>query len=598
MRKASIALVFAAFFAFFAAVLFADNEKLLLVTMGKPLTKNSDIIAGTSGSPVYFKHDGKWLLAGAISIGLNTFTINGNLAGITPISAIINQENPGNPADNDEFVSWNQLQKGQKGYCLTVLEGTKIQKIDVWYLGAINHPNSVDSKTTAEDKFFGKIQFYPIPLAPYKAITAAQTQTATAKNKYRRPAPGDSTTIMLSDGNYQTGPTGTITYVKGNSFWALGHPILSERGTVNLPAYRSEIILTSISEKSSFKLPQGKLEKFGTIVYNGPFGIRGEIAPKEPAPAMLPVKITINANGKKMAYNMDLTLHPSISQSLLKDALEKFIGNVWSGDTMATIKIQTDIAIEGQEPLVLSAAIVAQKEIQRMGPFSIEHNPLDDLVESTVDTITNLALNKRWPMKVKSVQISFDIAEGTKILSLDTSLVIDALGRPAKEVKRGDKVYIVLIFRNRDSEENYAISAEIEIPKDLDLVEPAQNSRYLPLAIFVQSGTSFTEKNPKKISLQEPDTREEFLDRLRNANGFDPAKIYLQVCFPPTRVAETKTPTIQINGSWTKIATDAMRGLRAADSQESRIDLKTYVSPDPACLFQANKSIQLNLLLE
>lgn len=598
MRKASIAFVFAAFFAFSAAVLFADNEKLILITLDKPFTKNSAIVHGMSGSPVYFKHNGKWLLAGGISIAANTFTINGNLAGATPISATINQENPGNPTDNDEFVSWNQLQKGQKGYCLTVLEGTKIQKINVRYLGAISHPKTVNEETTVENKCFGKIHLRPLTLAISQAAVATQTQSAATKNEYRKPVPGDSITAMLSDGSYQTPLTGAVTYVKGNNFWAMGHPVLSGDGKVGLPAYRSEIAFTSISEKESFKLFQRRLERFGAIVYDGPFGIRGEMMPKGPAPAMLPVKITINTNGKKMAYNMDLALHPSISQSLLEDALGKFIGNVWSGDTIATIKMQTTVELENEEPLVLSSAIVAQKEIQRMGPFSMEHNPLDDLVESTVDTITNLALNKRWPMKIKSVQISFDIAEGTKILSLDTSLVIDALGRPVKEVKRGDKAYVILIFRNRDSGENYAINAEIEIPKNLDMVEPAQNSRYLPLAIFVQSGTSFTERNPKNISLQEPDTREEFLNRLRNSNSFDPAKIYLQVCFPPTRVAETKTPTIQINGSWTKIATDVMRGLRAADSQEARVDLTTYDSPDPTCLFQANKIIQLNLLLE
>lgn len=70
---------------------FYPKEKAILVRLGKPL-QNTNIISGMSGSPIYFKHKGKWKLAGALSFGWNQSQNGEPLAGVTPISLMINQQ--------------------------------------------------------------------------------------------------------------------------------------------------------------------------------------------------------------------------------------------------------------------------------------------------------------------------------------------------------------------------------------------------------------------------------------------------------------------------------------------------------------------------
>src|SRR3989344_7443978 len=65
--------------------------KMILVRMGHPLEK-SQVLSGMSGSPIYFWHQGKWKLAGALGYSVGSFSSDKFLGGITPIQAMLNQE--------------------------------------------------------------------------------------------------------------------------------------------------------------------------------------------------------------------------------------------------------------------------------------------------------------------------------------------------------------------------------------------------------------------------------------------------------------------------------------------------------------------------
>lgn len=69
---------------------FSPGNKAIAIRLGKPL-KNTNIIEGMSGSPAYFKYQGKWRLIGALSFGHRLAT-GEPVVGVTPIQLMLNQK--------------------------------------------------------------------------------------------------------------------------------------------------------------------------------------------------------------------------------------------------------------------------------------------------------------------------------------------------------------------------------------------------------------------------------------------------------------------------------------------------------------------------
>lgn len=212
----------------------SESEKAIVVELAdRNIPKDATAVAGTSGSPAYFEVRGQHRIAGATAFMFNDFPKNGTIMGVTPIEVMIS---------------------GQVAAALK---------------------NKLELPSVIRDSKLGllRITWLPIYLDRQSLVSADGQKAQTS----RRPEPGDSVTVVFPGSG---GGICTVTYVRGDRYWACGHGILrgsyGEQQTA-FQSYRTRITMTLFSAKDSYKLFDRNLEFFGTIVKNTSFAIEGKI---------------------------------------------------------------------------------------------------------------------------------------------------------------------------------------------------------------------------------------------------------------------------------------------------------------------------------
>ncbi|MEK9180114.1 MAG: hypothetical protein AAB897_01750 [Patescibacteria group bacterium] len=206
------------------------DRAIVIALIDKELApKMATAVAGTSGSPVYFKVRKKLRLVGAAAFMFSAFPVKGTIMGVTPIEMMI------------------------------AGTGTPLTEL----------PRTLKIENFGE---FG-IRWLPIYLDQQKLRASAAVGATPAS---RRPVQGDSVTVHFPSGG---GGICTVTYVHDDRFWACGHSILRENGekSVAFPSYRTQITITVYSAESSYKMYDRDLEFFGTITRNTSFSIEGKV---------------------------------------------------------------------------------------------------------------------------------------------------------------------------------------------------------------------------------------------------------------------------------------------------------------------------------
>lgn len=513
-----------------------SKVKLVLVRMGHPL-ENSEVLAGMSGSPVYFEQQGKWKLAGALAYSIGSFSSDKFLGGITPIQAMLNQEN---------------------------------------FSGLIQTNSNV------------------YPLQP--KIKNLANSTVGTKNlrsaKPIRPKPGEAITIFLAEGDFSDYVLGTITFVKGNKFYALGHPFLGA-GKIILPAYKSAVATSFKSHGKGFKIEDREESYIGYISYDNSFGVEGEIQ-TFPENAMLPINIEVaieeNGNHKKASFSFSAFKDKISTQEIIGMATEELLGRLWNIKNKATIISNYTIGFEDHDPIEFSDTY-SSGQITEFGPFLIIPSPWR-VVYRAADDVSRL-LRSDWDFKIKNVQIGINLQPGDQMLVLDAFKVIDDKGRPVAKVKLGQTVNLALGLRKVDGANQFIAYIPLQIPKKLDLDDSDSDKDAKEINIYIESGNNFIERDENKMLSHRPDNQEEFLREFL-INERSPQKIYIQIVFPETQTDQKNPPPLTVpDASWQRVPN--LNALRSAKSFERKVVLKELDSPLKGYIINIHTEFQLRI---
>lgn len=519
-----------------------QKERVILVRMGWPL-ENSSGLHGMSGSPVYFEHEGKWKLVGAFAFGYGVLSSERALGGLTPIHAMLNQE---------------------KSLGLTV--------------AAQDLKNQLKNSENLREALSKPIYIGEFQLLLPRLQTFSDPDSAKITNsEITRPKPGEAITILLAEGDYNIGTTCTVTYVKGNKFWACGHP-LNGGGKVALPAFKSEIATSFKSPIEGFLLIAGTKDYVGFISNDNVFGIEGQIQ-ELPKDAMLPVsfKVNINENGetKKVDFQFRVVKDKLYSGGLIRWAGGDLLGYLWNAkDPSITLSVAT-INVSGQKPIRLF-------DSSTVGNLWLA-------VSKAANAIDGL-LNSQWNFPIKDVSIEVSLEAGAKVLLLDSYKALDKDGKVIKEVHLGDEITLALGLRNPDGSQQFAINIPLQIPDTL-----GQQSNFQDLDIYIESGNNFEERNPSKLPDHRPDNSKEFLKWLL-INQRPPQNIYIQLVFPETRLKEKKpaeAPKMP-KGKWHKVKN--LDFLRNAKTTERMVVVRKLDSPLKEYIPKIKTNLSLKLL--
>ncbi len=373
------------------------KQDVILVQLLGEKAEHSGVVAGMSGSPVYF--DGK--LAGALSLKLGIFTKEA-IGGVTPIQNMLDVErNAATPKRADAGASPSAVNTGSFPAA-----------------SRVPLPQEFSSRTSAGvGQFLVPIEtplisagLYPETIAQFSkelsgwGMSMVAGGSADPKPEDSQLKPGDMVGVELIRGDLSIAPGCTVTAVESDgTVLACGHPIFSF-GSVSMPMTRGHVVTTLASAMASTKIMTSGAT-IGTLTQDRTTAIMGKLGA---GPPMIPVDVELSTPSAEKNFHFEVIESPQLTPVLV--ALATYNGIVGSpayGEG-STLQLNGDIELKGHTPVHLEnlfapndmpipAGFYVASEVQ--GIFGrIYSNPYERAhVERVRIKVTALA-ERRWSM--------------------------------------------------------------------------------------------------------------------------------------------------------------------------------------------------------
>ncbi|HOF86989.1 MAG TPA: SpoIVB peptidase S55 domain-containing protein [Armatimonadota bacterium] len=290
---------------------FGFDMILIKVTSGPVVQRKLQTVSGMSGSPIYLDDR----LIGAYAYGWN-FQQEA-IAGVTPIAAMLESTQPG--AVNPPLVGslaprGRVLALGDRLITRVKVAGTAG---DAAALQANADPTTlVLAPVSAPVLASG---FSDAALKPLRQLLAHYNLRAEmGPGAVDGPAPplepGSAVAVSLMEGDANMSAVGTVTYVKGDTVLAFGHPFFGI-GKSDMPMSAAYVHGIVNSGQSSFKLasPMGRV---GTMVSDRRFAVGGKLGQQ---PTMFPVNLFLSHPERKLdrRYAVEMIHNPNFTPFML-----------------------------------------------------------------------------------------------------------------------------------------------------------------------------------------------------------------------------------------------------------------------------------------
>jgi hypothetical protein len=263
------------------------KEDVILVRLLGDKVAQTGVVAGMSGSPVYF--DGK--LAGALSLKLGQFTREA-IGGVTPISEMLDVEKSSEAAANPAGSRSAATESAE-----TSLPGTFAHVTGAGgnqTLVPIETPlifTGISTDTLAQ---FGKV------FSSWGMSMSAGGSVAPAPSD-REIKPGDMVGIDLIRGDFAISSGCTVTWIDAGRLLACGHPIFGF-GAVSMGLSRAHVVMTLASAQESTKIIDTGGE-IGTLTQDRPTAVFGKLGA---GPSMIPVHLTVDTAGGQRHFSFEV----------------------------------------------------------------------------------------------------------------------------------------------------------------------------------------------------------------------------------------------------------------------------------------------------
>src|SRR5271163_2685233 len=320
------------------------KQDIILVQLLGEIAEHTGVVAGMSGSPVYF--DGK--LAGALSLKLGAFTKEA-IGGVTPIENMLDVQNePEPPPDVTPQSPAARAQQTTVGNIFTAAR--------------IPLPENFSRQTSAgEGQFLVPIEtplittgLYPETIAQFSKQLSAWGMsmvaggTAAPSPEDAQLKPGDMVGVELIRGDLSISPGCTVTTVNHGKILACGHPIFSF-GNVSMPLARAHVITTLASAMNSTKIISTG-GTIGTLTQDRVTAIGGRLGE---GPPMIPVDVTLVTGATQKQFHFEIIESPQLTPLLVAVATYNgIVGNTAYGEG-STLQLDGEIAIKGHTTVTL-----------------------------------------------------------------------------------------------------------------------------------------------------------------------------------------------------------------------------------------------------
>jgi SpoIVB peptidase S55 len=382
---------------------------IILIRLHGEKAEYTGVVAGMSGSPVYF--DGK--LAGALAFRIGEFSKE-PIAGVTPIADMLEI----NALDNSPSAATSVASTSRATVASKTAAPGDSSTLPVQgyanYLKPIEAPLVFNGFSEEAVRQFAP-QFAASGIVPVMGAGSVSNQ------KQPEPlVPGSAVSAILVRGDMDIAATCTVTYVDPQRLLACGHPLL-QFGKVDLPMNKAEVLTTLPSPLNAFKIVN-TTEAAGAFVQDRHTGIMG-LLNKEPD--MIPVTLTVHsgASTKDIHYEVlnNARLSPVAIMATVFNALHGI--NEYGEETTYSLKGRISVKgypevtlqnmfapSDGGQPAAFAAALALGDRFGR-----IYDNPYD-------------------VPDVQSVKLDFDVVRERRWARLESARTDATEARPGDEI--------------------------------------------------------------------------------------------------------------------------------------------------------------------
>jgi hypothetical protein len=302
---------------------------IILVRLGGAKAEYTGVVAGMSGSPVYF--NGK--LAGAVAFRIGEFSKE-PIAGVTPISEMLEiselDSTPANVPVQSKSIPSLVAKTSSPG---VPSSGTE---------SFANYLKPIETPLVFSGFSDDAIQKFAPQFASQGIVPVMGVGSVSEKQQPAPLVPGSAVSAVLVRGDMDIAATCTVTYIDAGHLLACGHPLM-QFGMVNLPMTKAEVLATLPSPLNAFKIVNAT-ETVGTFVQDRHTGILGEFGKK---PEMIPVTLTIHGSTAPKVFHYEVLNNARLSPVAISTTVYNALHGVNEYGDETTYAMNGEISVEG-----------------------------------------------------------------------------------------------------------------------------------------------------------------------------------------------------------------------------------------------------------
>jgi hypothetical protein len=365
---------------------------IILVRLHGEKVEYTGVVAGMSGSPVYF--DGK--LAGAIAFRIGEFSKE-PIAGVTPIASML-EINALDRSPAEEAAATKPAVRNAAGKTASPGDATGLPTSTQGfanYLKPIEAPLVFNGFSEETMRLFAP-QFAAAGIVP--VMGAGSVSDAKQPEPLE---PGSAVSAVLVRGDMDIEATCTVTYIDPQRLLACGHPLL-QFGSVDLPMNKAQVLATLPSPLNAFKIVN-TTEPVGAFVQDRHTGIMGLLGRE---PDMIPVTLSIRSGSVTKEIHYEVLNNPRLSPVAMMATVFNALHGINDYGEETTYRLKGQINVKGYPQVSLQnifaptdagqpAAFLAALSLgDRFG--RIYDNPFDVPTVQGVNLEFDLVKERRW----------------------------------------------------------------------------------------------------------------------------------------------------------------------------------------------------------
>jgi hypothetical protein len=396
---------------------------IILVRLHGSKPEYTGVVAGMSGSPVYF--DGK--LAGALAFRIGEFSKE-PIAGVTPIEEMLEinalDHSPARgPAPMRASTSDdNALEQNAATQTASPGESETLPSQNYSnYLKPIETPLVFNGFSDETLQRYGS-QFAAAGIVPVMGIGSASDR--------KQPEPieaGSAVSAVLVRGDMDIAATCTVTYVDAQRLLACGHPLL-QFGEVDLPMTKARVLATLPSPMNAFKIVN-TTETVGAFVQDRQNGIMG-VPGRESK--MIPVTVAMHSGNSTKEFHYEVLNNARLSPlAMMATVFNALHGTNEYGEDI-TYRMNGVLSVKGYSDVTLRNMFAPQDNGQ----------PAAALAAATIgERFGRIYSNPFDVPDVQGVKLDFDLVRERR------SARLEAARTDMTEARPGDQIMVETVIR-------------------------------------------------------------------------------------------------------------------------------------------------------